>query len=73
MLVTIIFWFFIASISTESKPTPNLEIIFNLQLELETQFAFALGKLRSIASNDLENIGDISTLADPSIVKKLIK
>ena len=29
--------------------------------------------LRSIASNDLENIGDISTLADPSIVKKLIK
>ena len=29
--------------------------------------------LRKIASNDLENLGDTSTLADPSIVDELIK
>ena len=51
VLVTIIFFFFIASISTESKPTPNLEIIFNLQLESDTQLAFAFGKFKRIASN----------------------
>ena len=29
--------------------------------------------LRKIAENDLENLGDISTLADPSVVEELIK
>ena len=28
--------------------------------------------LRKIASNDFENLGDTSTLADPSVVKTLI-
>jgi acetyl-CoA synthetase len=28
--------------------------------------------LRNIAKNDLDNMGDISTLADPSVVKSLI-
>ena len=28
--------------------------------------------LRKIASNDLDNLGDTSTLADPSIVNELI-
>ena len=28
--------------------------------------------LRSIAKNDIDNMGDISTLADPSVVKKLV-
>ena len=29
--------------------------------------------LRKIASNDFENLGDTSTLADPSVVDNLIK
>ena len=29
--------------------------------------------LRKIAKNDFENMGDISTLADPNVVKDLIK
>ena len=29
--------------------------------------------LRKIAENDLKNLGDISTLADPSVVEELIK
>ena len=29
--------------------------------------------LRKIAEGDTKNLGDISTLADPSVVKKLIK
>ena len=29
--------------------------------------------LRKIAANDLENIGDISTLADPSVVEDLVR
>lgn len=29
--------------------------------------------LRKIANNDIDNIGDISTLADPSVVEKIIK
>ena len=29
--------------------------------------------LRNIADNNLEDMGDISTLADPSVVDKLIK
>ncbi len=29
--------------------------------------------LRKIASNDFENLGDTSTLADPSVVDDLIK
>ena len=29
--------------------------------------------LRKIASNDFENLGDISTLADPSVVDNLIE
>jgi acetyl-CoA synthetase len=29
--------------------------------------------LRKIAANDLENLGDISTLADPEVVEELIK
>jgi acetyl-CoA synthetase len=29
--------------------------------------------LRKIAENELDSMGDISTLADPSIVQKLIK
>ncbi|HBF12767.1 MAG TPA: acetate--CoA ligase [Deltaproteobacteria bacterium] len=47
------------------------------------QFAAALPKtrsgkimrriLRKIAENDLDNLGDISTLADPSVVEKLIQ
>ena len=28
--------------------------------------------LRKIAEDDIENLGDISTLADPSVVKQLI-
>ena len=29
--------------------------------------------LKKIASNDFENLGDISTLADPSVVNNLIE
>ena len=29
--------------------------------------------LRKIAANEIENLGDTSTLADPSVVKDLIK
>ena len=29
--------------------------------------------LRKIASNDFENLGDTSTLADPSVVEKLVE
>lgn len=29
--------------------------------------------LRKIANNELEGLGDISTLADPSVVQKLIE
>ena len=29
--------------------------------------------LRNIADNNLDNMGDISTLADPTVVEKLIK
>ena len=29
--------------------------------------------LRKIASNDFENLGDTSTLADPSVVENLIE
>jgi acetyl-CoA synthetase len=29
--------------------------------------------LRKIAENDFDKMGDISTLADPSVVEKLIK
>ena len=29
--------------------------------------------VREIATNELENLGDISTLADPSVVDKLIQ
>ena len=28
--------------------------------------------LRNIAKNDIDNMGDISTLADPTVVEKLI-
>ena len=29
--------------------------------------------LRNIASNDIDNLGDISTLADPDVVKSLVE
>ena len=29
--------------------------------------------LRKIASGDLENFGDVSTLADPSVLKELVE
>ena len=52
--------------STESYPTPNREIIFNLQSSLETDLAEAFGIFKSIASNLLA-ISSVISLIDLSI------
>lgn len=64
----------VAHVRKEIGPIATPEVI---------QFAHALPKtrsgkimrriLRKIAENDLSNLGDISTLADPSVVEKLIQ
>ena len=61
------------TVKTEIRPPPKPDKI---------QFAPSLPKtrsgkimrriLRKIAENDLKNLGDISTLADPSVVEELI-
>ena len=49
------------------------KIIFTAELPKTRSGKIMRRILKKVAANDVEDLGDISTLADPSVVKDIVK